>query len=127
MVVLFFGVAFLLRYLAEHSHVSIALRLSAIALGALVLLAVGWRLRLRRTGYALSLQGGGIGILYLTVFAAMRLYGLLPAALAFGFLVFIAAFSAMLAVLQTPQHSRCSASSAAFSPPCSPRRARAIT
>ena len=99
-VVLFFGVAFLLRYLAEHSHVSIEVRLSAIALGAVVLLAVGWRLRRRKTGYALALQGGGVGILYLTVFAALRLYGLLPPALGFGVLVLIAVFSAALAVLQ---------------------------
>ena len=99
-VVLFFGVAFLLRYLAEHSHISIEVRLSAIALGAVVLLTLGWRLRRRRAGYALALQGGGVGILYLTVFAAMRLYGLLPAPMAFGFLALIAAFSAALAVMQ---------------------------
>ena len=99
-VVLFFGVAFLLRYLAEHSHVSIEVRLSAIALSGVVLLALGWRLRQRKSGYALALQGGGVGILYLTVFAAMRLYGLLPPTMAFGFLVLIAAFSAALAVLQ---------------------------
>jgi uncharacterized membrane protein len=99
-VVLFFGVAFLLRYLAEHSHVSIEVRLSGIALGGVLLLGVGWRLRRRRTGYALALEGGGVGILYLTVFAAMRLYGLLPPAMAFAVLVLIAALSAALAVLQ---------------------------
>jgi len=99
-VVLFFGVAFLLRYLAEHSHVSIEVRLSAIAFGGVVLLALGWRLREHRAGYALALQGGGVGILYLTVFAAMRLYALLPPAMAFGVLALIAAFSAALAVLQ---------------------------
>jgi len=99
-VVLFFGVAFLLRYLAEHSHVSIEVRLSAIAVGALVLLTLGWRLRGRRSGYALALQGGGVGILYLTVFAALRLYGLLPPTLAFAILTAIAVLSAALAVLQ---------------------------
>ncbi len=99
-VVLFFGVAFLLRYLAEHSHVSIEVRLSAIAVGALALLTLGWRLRGRRSGYALALQGGGVGILYLTVFAALRLYGLLPPTLAFVILTAIAVLSAALAVLQ---------------------------
>ncbi len=99
-VVLFFGVAFLLRYLAEHSHVSIEVRLSGIALGGVALLAVGWRLRRGKPGYALALEGGGVGILYLTVFAAMRLYGLLPPVLAFAALVLIAALSAALAVLQ---------------------------
>ena len=61
-VVLFFGVAFLLRYLAEHTHVPIEFRLSGVALGGLILLALGWRLRTRRPGYALALQGGGFGV-----------------------------------------------------------------
>ena len=99
-VVLFFGVAFLLRYLAEHSHLSIELRLSGIACGALVLLVVGWRLRSRRPGYALALQGGAIGVLYLTVFSALRLYMLLSPAAAFALLAALAALCAILAILQ---------------------------
>ncbi|HET9047269.1 MAG TPA: DUF2339 domain-containing protein, partial [Casimicrobiaceae bacterium] len=46
------------------------------------------------------LQGGGVGVLYLTVFAALKLYALVPAPAAFGLLVAIAAFSAVLAVKQ---------------------------
>jgi uncharacterized membrane protein len=99
-VVLFFGVAFLLRYLAEHSHLPIELRLTAVACGALVLLVLGWRLRSRRLGYALALQGGAIGILYLTVFSALRLYALLTPATAFALLAALSALSATLAVLQ---------------------------
>jgi uncharacterized membrane protein len=99
-VVLFFGVAFLLRYLAEHSHIPIEFRLSAIALGGLALLAFGWHLRQSRPEYALAIQGGGVGILYLTVFSALRLYGLLSPAVAFPVLALVAALSAALAVLQ---------------------------
>jgi uncharacterized membrane protein len=99
-VVLFFGVAFLLRYAAEHSHVPIEFRLSGVALGAVVLLVLGWRLRRAREGYALALQGGGVGILYLTTFAALRLYNVLPPAVAFPLLALIALLSAALAVLQ---------------------------
>jgi uncharacterized membrane protein len=99
-VILFFGVAFLLRYMAEHTHVPIELRLSGVAAGGIVLLVLGWRLRSARSGYALALQGGAVGILYLTVFAALRLYALLPAAIAFPLLVAIAGLSAALAVLQ---------------------------
>jgi uncharacterized membrane protein len=98
--VLFFGVAFFLKYAAEHSHIPIELRLTGVALAALVLLALGWRLRDRRPAYALALQGGGIGILYLTVFAALRLYALMPASGAFGLLIGIGVFSAVLAVRQ---------------------------
>jgi len=99
-VILFFGVAFLLKYAADRNWFPIELRLSAAALGGIVLLIFGWRLRLRLPGYALALQGGAVGILYLTVFAALRLYHLIPAPLAFGMLAAIAAFSALLAVLQ---------------------------
>src|SRR5581483_5742134 len=101
--ILFFGIAFLLRYLAEHTHVPIQFRLSAVAGSGFVLLVLGWRLRSRRLGYALALQGGGVGILYLTTFAALRLYSLLPPAVAFGLLVAIAVFTAVLAVWQDSQ------------------------
>ena len=77
-IILFFGVAFLLKYAAEHSNVPIEFRLVAVAIGAIALLAVGWRLRLKRPAYASVLQGGAIGVLYLLVFAALRLYQLLP-------------------------------------------------
>lgn len=99
-VILFFGVAFLLRYAYEHVRVPIELRLTGIAIGAIALLVIGWQLRSRRAGYALALQGGGIGILYLLIFAAFRLYQLLPPTAAFVLLVGVAAFSAVLAVAQ---------------------------
>jgi len=102
-VVLFFGVAFLLKYAYEHTHVPIELRLTGVAIGAIVLLAIGWRLRRKVPGYALALQGGGIGVLYLTVFGAFRLFGLLPPSIALALLFFIAALSAVLAVLQNSQ------------------------
>jgi len=101
--ILFFGVAFLLRYAAEHSHVPIEWRLSGVSLAGLALLVLGWRLRKKRTGYALALQGGGVGILYLTVFAALRIYAVLPLGAAFALLVIVAALSAALAVLQNSQ------------------------
>lgn len=98
--VLFFGVAFLLKYAAEQGLVPIEVRLAGVALGGIALLVLGWRLRLQREGYALMLQGGGIGILYLTVFAALRLYSLVPAGLAFALLAGMAFFSALLAIAQ---------------------------
>ncbi|WP_299067089.1 DUF2339 domain-containing protein [Accumulibacter sp.] len=99
-VVLFFGVAFLLKYTYQHVQVPIELRLAGVALAAVVLLAIGWRLRLTREGYGLALQGGGVGLLYLTIFGALRLFELLPAGPAFALLLAVAALSAVLAVLQ---------------------------
>ncbi len=99
-VVLFFGVAFLLKFAAEHSVFPIELRLVGVATGGIVMLVLGWRLRERKPLYGLVLQGGAVGVLYLTVFAALRLYTLIPPGLAFAVLVAFAVFSAALAVLQ---------------------------
>src|SRR5882724_3429940 len=99
-VVLFFGVAFLLKYAYEHTHVPIEVRLIAVAMGAGVMLVIGWHLRSRKPVYALAMQGGGVGLLYLTVFGAFRLFNLIPGEAAFFLLVAIAVFSAVLAVLQ---------------------------
>lgn len=101
--ILFFGVAFLLRYIAEHAHVPVQLRLGGVACGAVALLVLGWRLRARRSGYALTIQGAGIGILYLTTFTALRLYTVLSPAAAFAILVLLAAACAIMAVLQDSQ------------------------
>ena len=98
--VLFIGVAFLLKYATDRGFVPIELRLAGVAAGGIALLVLGWRLRNKRAGYALMLQGGGIGILYLTVFAGLRLYHLLPPTLAFILLAGIAFFSALLAIVQ---------------------------
>ncbi len=102
-VILFFGVAFLLKYAYEHTHVPIELRLTGVAISAVVLLFIGWRLRLKRPGYALAMQGGGVGVLYLTVFAAFRLYQVLPPEAALVLLFLIASLSAALAVMQDAQ------------------------
>lgn len=97
---LFLGLAFLLRYATEGVVVPVELRYAGVAAAALALLGLGWWLRLRRSGYALVLQGGGIAVLYLTVFAAMRLHPLLSAGEALLLLVVITACSAILAVTQ---------------------------
>jgi len=99
-VVLFIGVAFLVKYASEHVTIPIGVRLAGVALGGIVLLALGFRLRNSRAGYAMSLQGAGVGVLYLTVFAALRLYQLLPPLAAFTLLFWIAALSSYLAVRQ---------------------------
>ncbi len=101
-IVTFFGVAFLLRYAVDQGYivVSIEARYLAVTAAATVLLVLGWRLREKLPVYALSLQGGGIGMLYLTIFAALRLHEIVPATLAFALFVALTAFTGALAVLQ---------------------------
>lgn len=102
-IVLFFGVAFLLKYAADNNMLPIEFRLAGTALAAAALLAIGWRVRARRAAYGLVLQGGGVGILYLTIFAATKLYALLPVGAAFPLMVAVCALSAFLAVRQNAQ------------------------
>ena len=98
--ILFIGLAFLAKFASEHVHVPVEFRLAAIAGVAVLLLGVGWRLRLRRAGYAQALQGGAIAVLYLTLFVAFRFYGVLSAPPVFAMMVLVAALAAALAVLQ---------------------------
>ncbi|UVM45066.1 DUF2339 domain-containing protein [Pseudomonas brassicacearum] len=99
-VLLFLGLAFLLRYATEGMVVPIELRYAGVAASALGLLGLGWWLRQRNSNYALMLQGTGIAVLYLTVFAAMRLHPLLDSKAALGLLVAVTVFSAILAITQ---------------------------
>ena len=102
MLVLFAGVAALLKYAADEGWFTlpIELRLAGIAAVALAGLVFAWRQRDTRRAFSLSLQGGAIGILLLTVFAAFRLYHLLPATAAFALMLILVAGVCVLAVLQ---------------------------
>jgi uncharacterized membrane protein len=97
-----FGVGFLVKEGIDREWLvlPIALRLTLVAAFGAGLLALGFWLRERQRTYALSVQGGGIGVLYVTIYASFAIYGLLPAALAFGLLVAVTAAAGALAVLQ---------------------------
>ncbi len=102
MLVLLAGVAALLKYASDQGWLNapIELRLAAIAAGALGLLVFGWVQRERRRLFALALQGGAIGILLLTIFAAFKRYGLVDPGIAFGLSVLLIAGLGVLAVVQ---------------------------
>ena len=102
MLVLLAGVAALLKYASDQGWltVPIELRLAGISAAALGGLVFGWRQRESKRSFALAVQGGAIGVLLLTVFAAFKMHGLLQAAPAFGLSVVLIAGVGVLAVLQ---------------------------
>lgn len=102
MLVLFAGVAALLKYAADQGWMKLPIeaRLCGIAAFGVAGLAFGWRQRRSRRNFALSLQGGAIGVLLLTVFAAFRLYPVLPGSLAFILSIGLVIACGALAVTQ---------------------------
>lgn len=102
MLVLLAGVAALLKYVSDQGWLvlPIELRLAGITVGALGLLAFGWHQRERRRLFALALQGGAIGVLLLTIFAAFKRFELLNPGFAFASSIALVAGLCVLAVVQ---------------------------
>ncbi|QKI88786.1 DUF2339 domain-containing protein [Thiomicrorhabdus xiamenensis] len=103
--VLFFGLGFLLKYAADQGLLPIELRLLAIAILGLILLLIGLKLftKQKQQNFALLLQGGGIGILYLTTYFAFKFYDVIPVSAGFFILLLVMASSIYLAVKQDAQ------------------------
>jgi uncharacterized membrane protein len=100
LLILFIGVGFLLKYAAERVTIPIEVRLAAVVVADMALLAFGWRIRSKRRGIGLPVQGAAVAILMLTVFGAFQRYQLIPGGLAFALLFMLTAFTCLLAVLQ---------------------------
>lgn len=99
-IVLFFGVSFLVKYSIDNALVPIELRLAGILIGSIIMLAVGWHFRKKNPGYALIMQGGAIAIMYLTIFASFKIYHLISPGYTFPLLIIFSALAMLLAVLQ---------------------------
>lgn len=99
-IVLFFGVSFLLKYAAGKHVIPVEFWFIAVAVGSIALLVFGLRLRIKNAAYALVVQGGAIGLLYITVFSAAKFFTLLPLGLTFFLMLALVVFSCILAVLQ---------------------------
>lgn len=96
------GIAALLRHAVEQGWLQIPIeaRLALVALAALAALVFAWQQREQRRAFALSLQGGALGTLLLTVFAGHRLYAVIPAPLSFGLSGFLIIGTGVLAAYQ---------------------------
>lgn len=117
LIVLFFGIGFLVKYAAERHYFPVEIRFVFAAIIGLVLLVLGWRMRQQKTTFALLLQGGGVGVLYVTIFAAAKLFTLVPLALALFVMIALVVFSAMLAILQNAKYLAMFAAAGGFLAP----------
>ena len=96
------GVGLLLREAHRRGiiELTIEVRLVAATVFGLVLLAVGWRQRRRRPIYGVSLQGGGVAVLYVTTYAAFVVYDVVGAVPAAAAVVIVTVGAGVLSVLQ---------------------------
>lgn len=100
LLILFVGVAFLVRLASTYYTMPVSYRLALAAAGAIALLVWGWRIRETRRGIALPAQGAALAILMLITFGAFKRFDLLPAGATFAMLFVLVAFTCILAVLQ---------------------------
>jgi len=101
LVVFLFGVTFLIRLASQAGLFPPEARLLCAALLGIALLIPGYRLRAKMPHFAMPLQGGAIGVLFLVVFAAHRVYHLIPPAAALPMAVVVLALTCLLAVQQS--------------------------
>ncbi len=100
LVIVLVGVGLLVKLAADVGMMPVWLRLlGAAGLGGAGV-GLGWKLRTTRPGFARSLQGGGLGVLFITTLAAMHLVHLIPLTVGFGLLVGLVLLAGALALAQ---------------------------
>ena len=98
--VLLVGVVLLLKLASQYIEVSMPVRMALVALGGFMITAIGYRTTAKKRSYGLTLQGVGFAVIYLTVFASFKLYGLLPSTLTFAVLALLAGLTVIFSVWQ---------------------------
>jgi uncharacterized membrane protein len=97
-VILFFGVAFLLKYAYDRGLFPPQMRLLAVAAASAVMFFVGSRVLAHHRTYALIMLGGAMGLLYLDVFFALKTFRIIGPAAGFGLFALLGVATLLLAV-----------------------------
>jgi uncharacterized membrane protein len=96
---LLLGVGFGFKYAVDRGWLGAGARVGlGVALGLAMLLIGETTKRRGWAGYAQAVTGGGVAVLYLTIWASFELYHMLPGLVAFGLLTGISATAAVLAL-----------------------------
>ena len=99
-IILLIGVVLLLRFASEYWQPTLSTKLAGVAIAGTVMTILGYRLRHKRYGYAISIQGAGLGVLFLVLFSAFKLDVVTSVGLSYGLLVTLLASTLWLALRQ---------------------------
>ena len=95
------GVSYFLKFAFDNNWIGPAGRVTIGLLAGIAI--VVWSERFRRRGYQIfsySLKAVGIGILYLSLYAAFQIYNLVPSGVAFAMMLAVTAATAVMAWTQ---------------------------
>jgi uncharacterized membrane protein len=95
----FLGVVFFLRYAFTNNLITPSMRIFLGVLFGIVFIGVGHFLRKKYDTYATGLIGGGLGIFYISAYAAFSFYGLISEPAAFLSFLLITGFGIILSLL----------------------------
>ncbi|HEX9897080.1 MAG TPA: DUF2339 domain-containing protein [Dehalococcoidales bacterium] len=95
---LLFGVGFFLKYAFDRNWILPVIRILLGVVAGLIMLGGGYLWRKKYPVMTQALTGGGIGIMYLSIFAAFAAYQLIPLVLAVILLLIVCAISVLMAL-----------------------------
>ena len=93
-----FGAAFFLKYAFETNLIGVTGRVMLGLFSGLVFLGIGEYFHSKYPHYSWILSGGGIALLYLSIFAAFAFYNLIGQASAFLFMSVVTLFSGLISI-----------------------------
>ncbi|MFC3901937.1 Uncharacterized membrane protein [Acinetobacter marinus] len=99
-VILLIGVVLLLRFASEYWQLTLSAKMAGIGASGIALTGLGYFLRQRRFDYAISLQGLGLGVLFLVLFSSFHLGVIQSVTLSYVALIAILATTLWLAIRQ---------------------------
>lgn len=96
--VLIIGVSFFLKYAFDQNWITPTMRVIMGLAAGLILLAIGEKTIRKYSNYGQIISGGGIALLYLSVFSAFNFYHLIMDLTAFVFMALVTLVGIMLSV-----------------------------
>jgi len=96
---LVFGTAFFLKYAFENNWIGEVGRVAIGIISGVALIGLGQYLRKKYLRYSDILVGGGIAILYLSIFAAFSFYSLITSSVAFALMALVTLLAGVMSVV----------------------------